>query len=121
MGKTSVTTYGQGGGPVTFIQSGTFAGRSVGGGTRDGVFGNRFVKAIFCYPMNLFANIIRFFFENRKYGSGYTGYPIGVVGYGFPFFFWPLAFGGGYAYGSHYINDENEVRTPRLYPVFCDC
>ena len=57
-------------------------------------------------------------FENRKYGSGYTGYPIGVVGYGFPFFFWPLAFGGGYAYGAHYINDENEVRVPRLYPAF---
>ena len=54
--------------------------------------------------------------ENRKYGSGYPGYPIGVAGYGFPFYFWPLAFSGGY--GAHYINDDNEVRAPRLYLLF---
>ena len=42
-GKTTATTYGNGGGPVTTIQSGFFAGRTVGGGARDNVFGNRFV------------------------------------------------------------------------------
>jgi len=85
-GKTKATVYGNGGGPVSTIQSGSFMGRTVGGGTRDGVFGN------------------------RKYGSGYPGYPIGPAGYGFPFFFWPLAFGTGY--GAHYINGNDEYGRP---------
>ena len=42
-GKTAATTYGNGGGTVSTIQTGLFAGRTVGGGTRDSVFGNRFV------------------------------------------------------------------------------
>jgi hypothetical protein len=42
MGKTSVTAYGNGGGPVSTIQSGFFTGRNVGGGTRSDAFGNRF-------------------------------------------------------------------------------
>jgi hypothetical protein len=42
-GKTSVTTYGNGGGSVSTIQSGVFAGRTVGGGARGDAFGNRFV------------------------------------------------------------------------------
>ena len=50
--------------------------------------------------------------ENRKYGSGYPGFAVGVAGYGFPFYFWPLAFGGT-LYGANYIR-ENEVNTPRL-------
>jgi len=67
--------------------------------------------ASFYHPMSVFTSIVGCFFspENRKYGSGYPGYPIGVAGYGFPFFFWPLAFGGTYIYGAHYIH-ENEVR-----------
>jgi hypothetical protein len=44
-GKNSATLYGQGGGPVTTISSGLFAGRTVGGGTRGGVFGNRCGRA----------------------------------------------------------------------------
>jgi len=64
--------------------------------------------------MSFFAS--EYFLENRKYGSGYPGYPIGVAGYGFPFFFWPLAFGGGALYGAHYVND-NEVSVPCLLPV----
>ena len=110
-GKTSTTAYGNGGGSVLTIQSGFFSGRTAGGGTRDSVFGNRSVQVIFSHSMSLFASIL---FENRKYGSGYPGYPIGVAGYGFPFYFWPLAFGGGSLYGAHYIHD-NEVRTLRLY------
>jgi len=86
-GRTKVTVYGNGGGQASTIQSGFFTGRTVGGGSRDGVFGT------------------------RKYGSGYPGYPIGPAGYGFPFFFWPLAFGGG-AYGAHYINDSDEYGSP---------
>ena len=111
-GKTSATTYGNGGGPVSTIQSGSFVGRTVGGGTRDVVFGNRSVRAIFCRLISPVVNVL--LVENRKYGSGYPGYPVGVAGYGFPFYFWPLAFGGG-LYGAHYIHD-NEVRAPRLHP-----
>ena len=44
--------------------------------------------------------------NNRKYGSGYPGYPIGVAGYGFPFFFWPLAFGETFMYGENYIHSD---------------
>lgn len=53
MGKTSTTAYGNGGGPVSMIQSGFFAGRTAGGGTRDVVFGNRSVQAIFCRPVGI--------------------------------------------------------------------
>ena len=42
LGKKSATMYGNGGGRVSTIPSGTvFAGRTVGGGTRSSVFGNR--------------------------------------------------------------------------------
>ena len=111
MGKTTATAYGNGGGPVSTISSGVFTGRTVGGGTRTDVFGNRFVPPFYFHPViSFFANFMKcFVFGNRKYGSGYPGYPIGVVGYGFPFFFWPLAFGGSYVYGAHYIGDSNEV------------
>jgi len=87
LGKSSATVYGDGGGPVSTISSGVFAGRTAGGGFRTDIYGN------------------------RKYGSGYPGYPIGVAGYGFPFYFWPLAFGGAYLYGARYIN-YNEYGRP---------
>jgi hypothetical protein len=58
-GKTSATTYGKGGGPVSTIQSGLFTGRTVGGGTRADVFGNRFVRAIFCHPMNFISSAMK--------------------------------------------------------------
>jgi len=47
MGKTSVTAYGYGGGKVSTIPSGMFTGRTVGGGSRDNVFGTRSVWATF--------------------------------------------------------------------------
>lgn len=75
------------------VTSGSFAGRQAGGGTRSSVYGSPY------------------------YGSGYTsgyanrGFYSGgpVRGFGFPFVFWPLAFGGGYAgyYGSRELNDDN--------------
>jgi len=85
-GKSSATSYGGGGGKVTTIPSGSlFSGRTQGGGTRQEVFGN------------------------QRYGSGYPGATgLGVSGRGFPFFFWPVVWGGagGYAAGSYIHNNE---------------
>ncbi|KXN83090.1 hypothetical protein AN958_01841 [Leucoagaricus sp. SymC.cos] len=73
-GKTRApSAYGRGGGTPTPIPSGLpFAGRLVGGGTRSQVFGT------------------------RAYGSGYgSGFTTrGVAGRPFPFFFWPVVWGG---------------------------
>ncbi|KAH9483897.1 hypothetical protein JR316_0003375 [Psilocybe cubensis] len=89
------TSYGFGGGKATTIPSGQlFAGRSAGGGNRDQVFGN------------------------RQYGSGYPGETgRGVSGRGFPFFFWPLAWGGvagvgtaAYLHNSEYGRFDNTSR-----------
>ncbi|KAF9532164.1 hypothetical protein CPB83DRAFT_661662 [Crepidotus variabilis] len=48
----------------------------------------------------------------RKFGSGYPGIPItGVAGRGFPFVFWPLAWGGAGAAGAttyHYLDNSTE-------------
>lgn len=79
------------------VTSGAFTGRQAGGGVRSGVYGG-----------------------GGGYGSGYTsGYtsrgaragPVG--GLGFPFIFWPVAFGGfGYAgyYGSRELDDRASDR-----------
>ncbi|UZJ56133.1 hypothetical protein CBS101457_005453 [Exobasidium rhododendri] len=76
------------------VTSGAFAGRQAGGGTRSNIY------------------------SSGGYGSGYTsgygnrgglGGPVG--GLGFPFIFWPVAFGaagyGGY-YGSRELNNDTE-------------
>jgi len=75
--KTAVS-YGPGGGKSVVIPAGQlFAGRTMGGGTRDQVYGN------------------------QEYGSGYPGViGRGVNGRGFPFIFWPLAWGGAFGFGS---------------------
>ncbi|KAF9532163.1 hypothetical protein CPB83DRAFT_784913 [Crepidotus variabilis] len=88
-GKTA-TPKGNGGSSTSTIPSGSaFAGRSVGGGTRGEVFGS------------------------RQYGSGYPGVASsGVAGRGFPFVFWPLAFGGAGGYGAyHYLHNSSEYGT----------
>ncbi|KAF8809092.1 hypothetical protein BYT27DRAFT_7094897 [Phlegmacium glaucopus] len=74
----SATAYGAGGGRALAIPSGQlFAGRLAGGGTRDQVYGN------------------------RVYGSGYPGIVgRGTAGRGFPFIFWPLAWGGVGFFGT---------------------
>ncbi|TDL25300.1 hypothetical protein BD410DRAFT_744058 [Rickenella mellea] len=84
-GRGTATSYGRGGVPVTTIPSGQpFSGRSVGGGTRDQVFGT------------------------RTYGSGYPGIAgRGVAGRGFPFLFWPVVWGGGAGLAtSAYLHDN---------------
>ncbi|KDQ52174.1 hypothetical protein JAAARDRAFT_139228 [Jaapia argillacea MUCL 33604] len=83
-GKSTATRYGHGGGKSIVIPSGQlFSGRTAGGGSRSQVFGSRY------------------------YGSGYPGYPgIGVAGRGFPFYFWPVVWGGGLGYGGSYLYDH---------------
>ncbi|KDR73593.1 hypothetical protein GALMADRAFT_280747 [Galerina marginata CBS 339.88] len=91
----SATSYGSGGGKATTIPSGQlFAGRESGGGTRSQVFGN------------------------SQYGSGYPGVAgRGVAGRGFPFIFWPLAWGGigglggaAYYHTTEYGRPDNSSR-----------
>ncbi|KAG8734157.1 hypothetical protein FRC12_018631, partial [Ceratobasidium sp. 428] len=68
-GSRGSSSYGRGGGSPTTIGSGTtFAGRSIGGGSRDQVYGS------------------------SRYGSGYTygGAGSSVAGRGFPFGYWPV-------------------------------
>ncbi|KZV98194.1 hypothetical protein EXIGLDRAFT_728659 [Exidia glandulosa HHB12029] len=86
-GTKGASTYGSGGGRVSTIPAGTaFAGRQQGGATRDQVYGS------------------------NVYGSGYpAGYSAtgrGVGGAGFPFYFWPLAWGGGLGYGAAYLHNR---------------
>lgn len=95
------------------VTSGAFSGRQAGGGVRSNVYGG-----------------------GGGYGSGYTsGYtsrgvragPVG--GLGFPFIFWPVAFGGiGYGgyYGSRELDDDASDRPGgnmtqyTLTPPFAD-
>lgn len=53
----------------------------------------------------------------RTYGSGYPGIAgRGVAGRGFPFFFWPLAWGGVAALGVGAYLDTDEV-SHYYFPV----
>lgn len=68
-----------------------FAGRTVGGGTRDQIYGT------------------------SAYGSGYPGVDgKGTAGRGFPFYFWPVSFGSGtepsYIYPPEYGPPSNASR-----------
>ncbi|KAJ6535187.1 hypothetical protein B0H10DRAFT_2144886 [Mycena sp. CBHHK59/15] len=83
----SATSYGGGGGKVVTIPSGQlFSGRTEGSGTRAQMFGT------------------------PTYGSGYPGITgRGVVGRGFPFYFWPLSFGAGGGIGTAaYLHSNSE-------------
>ncbi|KAJ7302336.1 hypothetical protein DFH08DRAFT_74072 [Mycena albidolilacea] len=75
----SVSTYSSGGGKSITIATGQlFGGRTAGGATRNSVYGS------------------------RSYGSGYPGYyGRGVANLGFPFWFWPVAWGSGIGYGAN--------------------
>ncbi|TFK39215.1 hypothetical protein BDQ12DRAFT_682385 [Crucibulum laeve] len=83
-------SYGAGGGRQVTIGSGLpFAGRISGGGTRDQVYGN------------------------RQYGSGYPGVTgRGVAGRGFPFVFWPIAWGGVAGVGGAAYLHTHEYGAP---------
>ncbi|KAF9076787.1 hypothetical protein BDP27DRAFT_1312584 [Rhodocollybia butyracea] len=60
-----------------------FSGRPAGGGTRSAVYGS------------------------RAYGSGYPGSSgLGVAGRGFPFFFWPVVWGGAAVGTASYLYDH---------------
>ncbi|KAJ7505291.1 hypothetical protein B0H11DRAFT_2154148 [Mycena galericulata] len=77
------TSYGEGGGKAMMIPSGQLFPE--GGGTRADVFGT------------------------RTFGSGYPGMTgRGVAGRGFPFFFWPLSFGGGGVGAGSYLDSDTE-------------
>ncbi|KAK7685532.1 hypothetical protein QCA50_011399 [Cerrena zonata] len=81
---STVSSFSNGGGRISTIPAGAaFAGRSQGGGSRADVYGS------------------------RTYGSGYPsaygGVGRGVGGLGFPFFFWPVVWGGGLGYGGAYL------------------
>ncbi|KAK7040781.1 hypothetical protein VNI00_009687 [Paramarasmius palmivorus] len=89
------SSFSSGGGPVTNIPSGSlFAGRQEGGGNRQQVYGN------------------------SVYGSGYPNVPgRGVASRGFPFYFWPIAWGGAagvggaaYLHNREYGNPDNSSR-----------
>ncbi|EIW78170.1 hypothetical protein CONPUDRAFT_107921 [Coniophora puteana RWD-64-598 SS2] len=83
-GSRSVSTYNSGGGKQITIPSGqVFSGRTAGGATRDQVAGT------------------------RAYGSGYPGVATrGVYNRGFPFWFWPVVWGGAFGGGGAYLVDH---------------
>ncbi|KAI0063855.1 hypothetical protein BV25DRAFT_1823927 [Artomyces pyxidatus] len=91
-GVHSATVYGGGGSKITVIPSGqSFAGRSIGGGTRSGIYGSS------CY------------------GSGYPGVPYGNCGVAdrpFPYYFWPIVWGGIFLTAEAYLNAELEYGSP---------
>ncbi|KAK0467144.1 uncharacterized protein EV420DRAFT_1507461 [Desarmillaria tabescens] len=86
----AASSYSRGGGSISTIPSGQlFAGRSIGGGTRDQVFGT------------------------RTYGSGYPGTSgRGVAGRGFPFYFWPVVWGGAVSAGTAPYLHSDEYGLP---------
>ncbi|KAJ7870796.1 hypothetical protein B0H14DRAFT_2571115 [Mycena olivaceomarginata] len=80
-GAKEVEVRARGGGKATSISSGLFAVRMQGGRTRDEIWGS------------------------RTYGSGYPGsFARGVDNKGFPFYFWPISWGNGTAYGSNALD-----------------
>lgn len=97
----SATPYAFGGGSVyTLPPSSFFSGRSVGGGNRTVVYGSRcnFLSLVDYYMGILCLTHTSI---NRTYGSGYPGVTgCGVSGRGFPFYFWPVAWGGAVALGT---------------------
>ncbi|KAF8316553.1 hypothetical protein DL93DRAFT_2077782 [Clavulina sp. PMI_390] len=101
--KRGATPFTKGGGSIAKIPAGVaFAGRNIGGGTREQVYGT------------------------SRYGSGYPydGYGSYVSGRGFPFGFWPVYWGGGYYGGDEYGPERNSSRpggnltTTRLQSTF---
>ncbi|KAG6872525.1 hypothetical protein C0995_009099 [Termitomyces sp. Mi166 len=86
----TATPFGLGGGKFSPILAGQlFAGRDSGGGTRAEVYGT------------------------SRYGSGYPGVSQrGVAGLGFPFVFWPVAWGGAVGIGAAAYLHTSEYGRP---------
>jgi hypothetical protein len=56
----------------------------------------------------------------RTYGSGYSGFSTrGVAGRPFPFYFWPVVWGGGalLATGA-YLDERHEVSATQIHIPF---
>ncbi|KAF4563052.1 hypothetical protein EYR36_003488 [Pleurotus pulmonarius] len=103
-GTRGASSAGNGGGRVTSIPAGQiFAGRSVGGGTRQQVVGSQYA------PFSLPTTVLSLISLDRQYGSGYPGVAgRGVAGRGFPFYFWPVAWGGAAGIGAGAYLHTNE-------------
>ncbi|KAG5350714.1 hypothetical protein C0989_009581 [Termitomyces sp. Mn162] len=86
----TATDFGVGGGKSSPIPTGQlFAGRESGGGTRAEVYGT------------------------SQYGSGYPGISQrGVANLGFPFVFWPIAWGGAVGIGAGAYLHTSEYGRP---------
>ncbi|KAJ6540873.1 hypothetical protein DFH09DRAFT_1396041 [Mycena vulgaris] len=84
----TISKYGKGSGKVNKIQSGTFAGRTEGGGKRTQIYGT------------------------WEYGSGYPGLPArDVRGRSFPFYYRPVIWGNGDNSGSYLYNTSEYGKT----------
>ncbi|KAJ7057281.1 hypothetical protein C8F01DRAFT_330085 [Mycena amicta] len=103
--SASTSSFG-GGKPIVIPIGQLFGGRSAGGATRVQVFGTQCVFFVFSKVQVLKTH-------ERSYGSGYPGfYTRGVNGRGFPFYFWPLAWGTGIGYGAGAYMHTNEYGEP---------
>ncbi|KAI0027238.1 hypothetical protein K488DRAFT_62148 [Vararia minispora EC-137] len=91
-GKSSASTYSDGGGKASKISSGQFAGRSMGGGSRASVYGT------------------------SMYGSGYPGESPSIRGVsdkGFPYYFYPVTWNTSpYPYYPPYLHTSGEYGGP---------
>ena len=74
-----------------------------------------------CISFFTFFTVLTYILAFRTYGSGYpSGYSSvgrGVGGLGFPFYFWPVVWGGGLGYGGAYLYNH-EVSKPSIRLVF---
>lgn len=72
-----------------------------------------------CYGSNIIYRSKVLIYYRRAYGSGYPGIAgKGTVGRGFPFFFWPLAFGtAGLGGAYHYHSDVGALDLHRGWSI----
>ncbi|KAK7448044.1 hypothetical protein VKT23_013801 [Stygiomarasmius scandens] len=102
-GKSASTTSNGGGTPIVIPNGEAFSGRSFGGGDRQGVYGTRIYGS--GYPPTYV-------------GSSCTCLPSycpcrGVANRGFPFYFWPLVWGGAtFALVAPYLYTSLEYGLP---------
>lgn len=97
----SASTFSKGGGKPSTVSSGAFAGRQIGGGTRDQVRRALRSETVHADPAQLQV------YGTSQYGSGYpygVASEASVAGRPFPFGFWPL-------YVSPGLYNSDEVRT----------
>lgn len=111
--------HGEGGGKAAKITVPPYTGHMQGGGTREEVFGTRYVSSVLSFTLCLT-------FAHREYGSGYPGeVGRGVVGRGFPFYFWPVVWRGSanglddaYIYTTD-VGPLSVFSVVQPFPPFC--